>query len=558
MKFSQQWLTHFERSGFISSPRYKESISYFKQFEKQTPHVKMFSIGTSPQGRSIECIVVAKGKEFTPDKAKKSGKAIVLIQNGIHAGEIEGKDASMILLRDILITKEKFHLLDHLILLIIPILSVDGHERISQFNRPNQNGPTEMGWRTNSWNLNLNRDYMKADTPEVKAFLTLFNNWMPDFFIDNHTTNGADYQYHVTYALDKFANIDSGLSHWGTKRFLPYLLKNVEEKGFLAAPYIEMKEETLENGIIDPVSPPRLSTGYTSVQNRLGLLVETHSLKPYENRVRSTFAMNVATLEFLNLNHKSLKALNEKADVRTEKLKSIPVKFELSENHKPFQFKGFKSSYEESTITGNIVTHYSNEPIEFEIPLFDDVQITKHIQSPKAYLIPSQFEWVVRLLELHGVKTEYLSADRQIMVEEYTFETYKFSSKPYEGRYCVEVTCRSKKEKIKIPKGTFLVHTHQRTKRVIVNLLEPEAPDSIVSWGFFNAFFERKEYAEPYVMEPIAQQMLGTNIQLRSEFLSRLKDEKFRNDSVARLDFFYQRSPFFDINERKYPIYRVV
>lgn len=557
MNFPLNWLTYFEKSGFIQSPRYEESIVYFKQFEKKTPFAKMFSIGTSPQGRSIECLVIAKEKEFTPEKAKKSGKAIILIQNGIHAGEIEGKDASMILLRDILITKEKFHLLDHLILLVIPILSVDGHERISGYNRPNQNGPQEMGWRTNSWNMNLNRDYMKADTPEIRSFLKLFTHWLPDFFIDNHTTNGADYQYHVTYALEKFGNIDLGLSKWGNKQFLPFLVNKVEKKGFLTAPYIELKHEILEEGILETAMPPRLSTGYTSVQNRLGLLVETHSLKPYENRVRSTYAMNVSTLEFLNLHYKILLSLNQKADLTAQKLKSVPVKFNLTNKFKSFDFCGFKSFNKQSNITGNDVVGFTNEPLKFKIPFYNDVRISKIISVPKAYIIPREFEYLIDILQLHDIKCEKIES-KNILVEEYTFTKSVFTQKPYEGKMCVQVICSSKKKKIQVLSGSFLVPTNQRTNRVIINLLEPEAPDSFVSWGFFNAFFERKEYAEPYIMEPIASQMLKNDETLKTEFFEKLKDEEFRNDPKARLDFFYQRSLYFDINEKKYPIVRVL
>lgn len=558
MKLTSNWLTHFEKSGLVSSPRYNESMAYFKQFEKLTPYAKMFSIGTSPQGRRIECIVVAKNKEFSADKAKKSGKAIVLIQNGIHAGEIEGKDACMLLLRDILVTKEKHHLLDNLILLIIPILSVDGHERISHFNRPNQNGPDEMGWRTNSWNLNLNRDYMKADTPEIRAFLKLFNSWRPDFFIDNHTTNGADYQYHITYALEKNGNIDSRLGKWGSEKFLPFVLSEVEQSGFLTAPYIQMKNGTLESGIIESPAPPRLSTGYTAVQNRLGLLVETHSLKPFENRVRSTFAINLAALDYLNKHSVFLKRLNQRADSDALKLKSVPVKFELKENSKSFHFKGFSSFYQKSSITGDDVIHYTDEPVEFAIPFYDQARETKRIKIPKAYIILKEFVEVISILNLHEINIEKLDSEKKLFVEEYSFTNTHFASKPYEGRLCVDTDLIATRQKMKFPKGTFIVRTNQITNRVIVNLLEPEAPDSLVSWGFFNAFFERKEYAEPYIMEPIAKQMLEYDEKLRSEFNERLRDESFRNNPDARLDFFYQRSPFFDIHERKYPIFRLV
>lgn len=234
----------------------------------------------------------------------------MLIQNGIHPGEIEGKDACMLLLREILITKEKEHLLDNIILLIIPVLNVDGHERLSPFNRPNQNGPKIMGWRTNALNLNLNRDYLKADTPEIRSFLKLFNEWLPDFMIDNHTTNGADYQYHVTYGIETHQNIDKGLVNWIERDYLPYLIERVEADGFIVGPYMEFKAGTIESGILDLPAPPRLSHGYCARQNRVCLLVETHSLKPFANRVYSTKSMMEHTISFLNDHYGKIVSLN--------------------------------------------------------------------------------------------------------------------------------------------------------------------------------------------------------------------------------------------------------
>ncbi|MBK6913415.1 MAG: hypothetical protein IPH11_07040 [Ignavibacteriales bacterium] len=222
-KIPQQWLTHFENSNFLESPNYSDTIKYFQKFEVESPYAKLLTIGISPQRREIKLLVISKGNEFTPEEAAKSSKAVVLIQNGIHPGEIEGKDACMLLLREILITKEKEYLLDNIILLIIPVFNVDGHERLSYYNRPNQNGPKEMGWRTTSQNLNLNRDYMKADTPEMRSWLKMFSAWLPDFMIDNHTTNGADYQYHVTYGIEKFQNVHPLLSTFVKKKYLPFL-----------------------------------------------------------------------------------------------------------------------------------------------------------------------------------------------------------------------------------------------------------------------------------------------------------------------------------------------
>jgi hypothetical protein len=563
-KISKDWLTHFEKSNQLESPDYENSLKYFQKFANSTPYVKINKIGVTPQGRELKVIIVSKDKAFTPEQAKKTGKAIVLIQNGIHPGEVEGKDACMLLLREILITKEKEHLLDNTILLIIPVLNVDGHERLSPFNRPNQNGPKKMGWRTNALNLNLNRDYLKADTQEIRSFLKLFNDWLPDFMIDNHTTNGADYQYHVTYGIETHQNIDRGLINWVDKKYLPHLLHKVEEDGFMIGPYMEFKAGTIESGILNLPAPPRLSHGYCAAQNRVCLLVETHSLKPFANRVFSTKSMMEHSISFVNSNHKELVSLNNQADKETVKYylstkKKFPLVLKGNGKFDKFLFKGFEWYDEYSEITGSTVRKYTNRPMEIEIPIFNKANSEKKMSVPVAYLIPQQFLEIIDVIKTHQIKYNVLKSTKTIKVEKYRFEDVQFASKPYEGRQLPLFKCLSFTETVKIDAGTLIVFTNQRAIRVIVNLLEPEAPDSFVNWGFFNAFFERKEYAEAYVLEPYAKQMMKDNPQLRSDFYKKLnEDSSLRNNGGERLDFFYKHSPFFDKGENVYPIMRLI
>lgn len=560
----KEWLTPFENSGMLESPDYENTIKYFEQFEKTTPFLKIKNIGLTPEGREIKVIIVAKDQVFSPLEAKKTGKAIILIQNGIHPGEIEGKDACMILLREILITKEKEHLLDNLILLIIPVLNIDGHERLSPFNRPNQNGPKQMGWRTNSLNLNLNRDYMKAESPEIKTFLKLFYEWTPDFMIDNHSTNGADYQYHITYGIETKQNMDENLISWIQEKYLPYLTANVEQDGFLTAPYIEFKNGSIESGIKDWSAPPRLSHGYCAAQNRVCLLVETHSLKPFENRVFSTMSMMFHTLDFLNSNHAELILYNLKAEKNTIKKyitekQPFPLVLSGTEKSKPFKFKAFKWIDERSDITGSTVRRYTDKPAEIIIPFFNDVEIKKKIKLPFAYFVPQQFSFIIDTIRNHHIKYFRFRIDKTAKVERYRFSNVSFYPFPYEGRQLVNFECELFEDEIFIPKGTIWVPTNQRQLKVIVNLLEPEAPDSFVNWGFFNAFFERKEYAESYVMEPYAKMMLENDPAIKEEFLRLLNEnESLKNSPSERLDYFYRRSPFFDKGENVYPIYRVM
>ena len=559
-----EWLTYFEQSGETESPSYWKTMEYFKRFETKTNMARLISIGESSRGRDLKCLVVAKGNHFTPGKARRSGKAVVLIQNGIHPGEIEGKDASMLLLREILITKEKKHLLDNLILLFIPILNVDGHERLSPFNRPNQDGPKMMGFRTTAVNLNLNRDYMKADTPEMKALLRLFSNWLPDFYIDNHTTNGVDYQYHVTYGMEKHQIIFGGLGKWGQERFLPYVKNEVTKKGFLSTIYIELLGKELEDGIANWASRPMFSSGYAAIQNRLLLLIETHSLKPFSNRVYSTKAMVESSLEYLNTNYKELKQANRNADRETVKRyangkTSFPLSFAGTDEFELMDFKGIEYKKEKSEITGDSVKRYTGKPIEIKVPVYNKVKVIKRVKLPYAYLVPAEFKNIIRVMKLHGIKVSELKEDTVLEVEKYRFTNYRFAERPYEGRQRVDVSTESLTEKAGFPQGTHIIKTAQRGIRVIANLLEPAAPDSFLRWGFFNAFFERKEYAEDFVMEPLARKMLKVHKNIKEDFENKLKNnEEFRNHPGERLDFFYRKSVYFDRRENIYPVFRLM
>ena len=559
----EEWLTHFEKSGGVSSPSYDETIKYFEKFARKTKQAQIKSLGYSAKGRDIKYLVISNDSDFTPKRARRDGKVVVLIQHGIHSGEIEGKDATMLLLREILITKEKKDLLDNLVLLIIPVLNVDGHERISPHNRPNQNGPVEMGWRTTAENLNLNRDYLKAASPEMRALLRMFSTWMPDFYIDNHTTNGMDYQYHISYAMEDHDNIDKGLGDWGRDKLMPVVINKVEADGFLTGPYLELKGGEIEQGITSYPMLPRFSTGYAAAQNRLCLLVETHSLKPFENRVRSTKSMNEAVLGYLNKNSEEIKQLNKKADLKAVsqyslKKQDFPLVLQGAEDSVPFKFKGVKSYTKFSSVTGSHVRFYTDEPEEIVIPQFAKSVVANAIKIPFAYIIPKEFNEAVRVLKLHGVKVKQLSADTKLAVEKITFTTADFAPRPYEGRQRVEYSVSKTEEEILFEKGTYVVLSAQRAIKVIAYLLEPESEDSFMSWGYFNIFLERKEYAEAYVFEPIAQKMLDENPELAKEFNKRLEDGNFASSPGERLDFFYRRSPYFDERENVYPVFRAV
>ncbi|MCX7875328.1 MAG: M14 family metallopeptidase [Melioribacteraceae bacterium] len=559
-----KWQTFFEKSNFLSTPDYNETIEYFRKIEKASPYVKLIPFGKSAQERTLYVCVVSKDRAFTPEKAKKLSKPIILIQNGIHSGEIEGKDASMLLLREILITKEKINLIDNVTLLIIPVFNVDGHERKSPFNRINQNGPTEMGWRTTAQNYNLNRDYMKADSPEMQSWLKLFNSWLPDFFVDSHTTDGADYQYNITYGIEKFKNLPTKTAKFVKEKFIPFNNKRTEEKGFLIAPYVAFKGRNVESGIVDYTASPRFSTGYTAIQNRIGLLIETHMLKPYKDRVFSTKAMFENVIEFCNQNKDELLNINKEGDEFViqnyfKNKNSYPLSFDVSDKSKPFLYKGIEAIEEDSWITGKKVLRYTGKPFEKEIPFFDDNIVRDSIDIPTSYIIPIENKYLVERIKVHGINVDVLKKDKKFIVEKYKLKNVRYGTTSYENHFQPSYEYDKIMDTVIISKGNFIIDLQQRTLGVIVHLLEPKGPDSFLKWGFFNSIFEPKEYFEEYSMEPIAQKMVRDNPKLKDEFENYINsDPKIKENPRRRLNFFYERSPYFDKQLNVYPILRVI
>jgi murein tripeptide amidase MpaA len=563
--FPQNWQTKFEKSDSLETPKYKETMEYFHQFTENSDYAKMFSFGLSPQGRDLNCLIISKDKAFTPEEAKKTGKPVILIINGIHSGEIEGKDACMLLLRDILITKEKQNYLDKVIIMVVPIFSVDAHERWSKYNRINQNGPEEMGWRTTSQGLNLNRDWVKADAPEMQSMLKLFSTWLPDFFVDTHTTDGADYQYSLTYGMDTRNNIYSELADFNKNKFIPFLKSYAEKKGFLVAPYITFKtwQEGFESGLTEGVATPRYSNCYASAQNRPGLLVETHMLKPYKERVMATKAALEAVVEFCSANNNELLRLNKRADENmineyAVQKHFLPVSYELTDKTVLENIKGKAYTKTLSDISGGTKITYYNRDTTFDVPVYRDAYVTDSVQAPAYYLIPQEWKLLVDRLALHGIKYSRLDKDETHEVTRYRFLNVKYDDHSTEGRQRVSFDVESYKETTLVPAGTYKIETAQRSVALILHMLEPKAGDSFVKWGFMNTIFETKEYFENYVMEKIAVDMLKNNPALKTEFESKLaSDEAFKNNPDARLLFFYQRSPYFDKQYRVYPIMRV-
>ncbi|KAF0199312.1 MAG: hypothetical protein FD166_435 [Bacteroidetes bacterium] len=562
---SQEWKTFCESSGFLKTPSYDETISYCFRLSEASPIASMKNIGVSPQGREIPMMIIDRDGLTDSQQIRAKGRIIVLIQACIHPGEPDGKDAMLSFLRDLLIDKKHKEILENVSILFIPILNVDGHERFGPYNRINQNGPEEMGWRTNAQNLNLNRDFLKADSPEMKQWLKMFSSWLPDFFIDTHTTDGADYQYALTYDLEVYGNLDSGLTRWLNNIYEPRITASMKTSGFLIFPYVQFRKwHDPRSGLRTGVAPPMISQGYAAIQNRPGLLIETHMLKDYKTRVEATYSMIENTLSILNHQAGTLKTLINMADLSTAatgfRTQKFPILIKTSQKDSTMvRFEGFDYTIQKSDLTGGDWFVYDNKkPVTLTLPFFNKTYPEKEINLPEAYIIPVEYAHVADILKLHGIVTDRLTEPTEIMVKSYKFRDYEFRKTPNEGRQMVTTQYDETEELRKFPKGSIVVLMNQRTARVIASILEPAASGSFVEWGFFNQIFEQKEYSETYVMEKMAREMLEKDPQLKKEFLEKMaKDTEFSKDQWNILNWFYSRTPYWDKQFLNYPVGRI-
>ncbi len=552
--FAADWTTPAERSKFATTPSYAETKAWLERLAASAPdRLRLTRFGVSPEGRDLMLVVAAKGGEFTPEAARASGKDIVMVQSGIHSGEIEGKDAALMLLRDLRAGGRHADLLDRAILVWLPIFNVDGHERASPYNRINQNGPREMGTRGTAQNLNLNRDYMKADAPEMRDWLALFDAWNPDLFFDIHTTDGADYSYDLTWYLEEWGALHPAVKRWQDEAFKRAILPDFEKRGHLAATYLDLVDHRdITRGIANFGSGPRFSTGYVALRNRAAVLVETHMLKPYEARVRATYDLVAATLARIRRHPGELREAAKRADADTvarvrDAQATLPIAFRVGGQSEPFVLKGYAFTQEASAISGDTWTTYDpRKPKTYTVPNFRDLVATESVRLPAAYLVPASWPQIADKLRQHGLRVERVERPLRLRAEHYRLGSPRWDEKPFEGRHLLrDVTAAPETDDMDFATGAFLVPLDQPNANLAANLLEPLAADSLLRWGFFDTVFEQKEYADARVAERLARDMLAKDPSLKAEFEARLAaDAAFAASPAARLAFFYDRSPW--------------
>jgi len=565
------WLTRAERTLWKQTSDYDEMMRMCRSFEAGSRWVKLEIIGRSGQGRDIPMIILSKDRAFTPDAARALGKPVVLIQNGIHAGEIEGKDASGMLLRDIAVLHKYDALLDSLTLLVIPVFSVDAAERRSHWNRINQNGPDEMGWRHTPIGLNLNRDYTKLDSPEMRALIgTVYTRWWPELLVDNHTTDGADYRYDITYATNHGAGVPPSLDRWYADAIEKGMVERLQERGHLVSPYLDYKTGNDPRGGIEyNNSQPRFSTGYPPLQSRAALLVETHMLKPYGARVKATYDLMLSVLGEIHDHPRALMdavrdaeaAAVARAQSKDPAKRTLVLATALSDKGVPVPFKGVQTTWTFSDITGNQVPHYSNVPWDTTVMMYRESIPQLSVRLPEGgYVVPQEFTDVLDRIALHGIRTRRLARAWSDTVEMTRVTGHTVAAEPYEGRANVKVTAVSMERQLRsFRAGDVWVPLDQRGSALVATLLEAQSPDGYMAWGFFLTVFQKKEYGADYIVEPMARAMMDHDPKLAADFRAKLQsDTAFAKDSNARSDWFFRRSPWRDLEQDLHPIARAL
>jgi hypothetical protein len=557
-----------ERSGYTRTGRYEEVERLCAAYAAQWPQaVRCFEFGRTPEGRPMMALVASRAPGLTPEDAAAHELPVLLIQGGIHAGEIDGKDAGFLALRELLENKAAPGALERITLVFVPVFNVDGHERFGRWNRPNQVGPEEMGWRVTAQNLNLNRDYMKAAAPEMAAMLRLLNAWDPILYVDLHVTDGAQFQYDVANLVEPFLGGDPALQPLG-RALMDDTNARVIAGGGLPLPFYFYP--SLRDGN-DPASgfelnayTPRFSTGYWALRNRFAMLVETHSWKDYRTRVRVTHDIFMGVADLTARNGRAWVQAARESDQKARALGGtpVPLAFKTTDRHHIIDFKGYAYTREPSAASGSVALRYNpKEPQIWRIPLYDEVVPSVEETAPTGgYVVPPAYAaWLSERLALHGIESHLIEQDLGVRhVEEFRADKVDFSSHPFEGQMMATLFGKWAAEERSIPKGSLFVPITQAKARLVMSLLEPRAPDSFASWGFFNAHFEAKEYMENYVTEEVARQMLANRPEIAAEFVERLaKDPQFAKDPAARLEFFRRHHPSWDDRLNVYPVTRV-
>jgi hypothetical protein len=552
-------ITPFESSMGKESANYQACIAFYKQLASKSANVQLKTMGPTDAGLPLHLSLFSTDKQFNPSKWKEQEKLVIFIINGIHPGEPDGIDASMMLLRDLVSGKLKAP--SNVVLAILPIYNIGGSLNRGGFSRVNQDGPLAYGFRGNAQNLDLNRDFIKSDSKEAKSFAEIFQWLSPDVFLDNHVSDGADYQYTMTLLTTQHNKLGGPIGQYLHEVFEPSLFKGMEAQKMTMTPYVNFEDGNPEKGWNYFYDPPRFSSGYAALFQTMSFLSETHMLKPFADRVKSTYTLMQTLLEQSAQQAKAIKQARKSAIESVKKQENFPLGFKTdTSKFQMIQFNGYETGKKPSTVTGMPRMFYDHsKPFSKPVKFYNFAIPDKIIRKPAAYLIPQGWHTVIQLLKINGVQFKTLEKDSIIEVSAYRIEDYKTSTRAYEKHYRhSDVKTSTSLQKIAFRKGDIIIPTGQAADRFLVETLEPTGDDGYFAWNFFDAILQQKEGYSNYRWEDVAGDFLASHPELQQQLADKKKAEPaFAASANAQLDFVYKKSPWYEPAHLRFPIYRL-
>ncbi len=558
---AQQLPTRFEQSDSTQTPTYAEAINWWRALDKASDNISMQAAGPTDSGEPLHLILYSPDGENTIQKIRKSGKPILLINNAIHPGEPDGVDASMLLLRELAFDKQLQREVGDVVLAVIPFYNIGGALNRNTSSRANQEGPQEYGFRGNARNYDLNRDFIKLDSKNARSFAELFMMLQPQLYVETHVSNGADYQYTMTLLSTQHNKLGGPLGTYLHNKLEPALYRHMEQANWPMTPYVNVWGTVPDKGWIAFIDGPRYSSGFAALHHTIGLVTETHMLKPYNMRVAATYQFLLSTAKLVAKEGKQLAQLQKEQQHYMGQQSSLPVQWAPdTSQHSIINFRGYEGQMQKSKVTGLPRLFYDrSKPFEKPVKFYDTYQPSQTIAVPRYYVVPQGWWPVVERLQANGVQLTTLPKDTVLQAEVYRIKAYKTLERPYEGHYLHHsIEVETTQQKVRLRKGDFLVPLNQAARRFLVEVLEPTAPDSYFAWNFFDPILQQKEGFSDYVFEDVAARLLKEDPALQQALEEKKKAEPaFAADAAAQLDFIYKRSPYYEEAHLKYPVYRI-
>ncbi|GAB4091202.1 M14 family metallopeptidase [Flaviaesturariibacter terrae] len=557
----ERFPTYFEQHGGNGSPSYFEAIAWWKKLDAASPLVLMKTMGPTDAGEPLHLVLVSADGDFDPASIHRKGKTILFVNNGIHPGEPDGIDASMLLVRAIV--ERRFQLPANVVLAIIPVYNIGGALNRSPYYRIDQDGPEEKGSRGNAQYLDLNRDFIKADSRNARSFARIFHWLDPEVFVDNHVSNGADYQHVMTLLSTQHNKLGGAMGAYLNKTFEPALYSLMKARSIDLVPYVNhWNDGPPEKGWPEFHDSPRYSSGYTTLWNTFGFVPETHMLKPYAKRVEATRLLMESFIAFMAAHAGELRQARAQQFTAQAKAASLPLAWRLDPaQHTDITFNGFEAAEKRSDVSGLPRRYYDrSRPFTKQIPFYNTYIDSLPVTVPQAYIIPQGWWKVIERLQANGIRMRRLAADTVLDVEGYRIESYTAAQRPYEGHHPnsnVQVSRQQLRQHFR--KGDYYVPLQQPGERFLMETLEPQAEDSYFAWNFFDAILAQKEGFSDYVFEDRAAAFLKEHPVVQAALEERRKtDSAFAKSAAAQLDFVYKRSPWYEPGHMQYPVFRLL